>query len=109
MRSKEKITKEIVLIRYYNVLFYLFFEIGLDDFKKQCLVSWVASAESMRMKQIKEWCYLRLNLFIEKISHLELIYGISIHTVDLDMKSESKSLLCLLRDEKWSIAYSSVH
>ena len=46
MRSKEKITKEIVLIRYYNVLFYLFFEIGLDDFKKQCLVSWVASAES---------------------------------------------------------------
>lgn len=59
MRSKEKITKEIVLIRYYNVLFYLFFEIGLDDFKKQCLVSWVASAEGMRMKQIKEWCYFQ--------------------------------------------------
>ena len=53
MRSKEKITKEIVLIRYYNVLFYLFFEIGIDDFKKQCLVSWVASAEGMRMKQNK--------------------------------------------------------
>lgn len=59
MRSKEKITKEIVLIRYYNVLFYLFFEIGIDDFKKQCLVSWVASADSMRMKQIKEWCYFQ--------------------------------------------------
>lgn len=51
MRSKEKITKEIVLIRYYNVLFYLFFEIGIDDFKKQCLVSWVASAEGMRMNR----------------------------------------------------------
>ena len=25
MRSKEKIAEEIVLIRYYNVLFYLFF------------------------------------------------------------------------------------
>ena len=26
MRSKEKIAEEIVLIRYYNVLFYLFFK-----------------------------------------------------------------------------------
>ena len=28
MRSKEKIAEEIVLIRYYNVLFYLFFKTG---------------------------------------------------------------------------------
>ncbi len=35
MRSKEKIEEEIVLIRYYNVLFYLFFKTGMDDFKRQ--------------------------------------------------------------------------
>ena len=39
MRSKEKIAEEIVLIRYYNVLFYLFFKTGMDDFKRQCLIS----------------------------------------------------------------------
>ena len=33
-----KSTEEIVLIRYYNVLFYLFFEVGIDDLKRQCLV-----------------------------------------------------------------------
>lgn len=38
MRSKEKIAEEIVLIRYYNVLFYLFFKTGKDDFKRQCLI-----------------------------------------------------------------------
>lgn len=59
MYEVKKITKEVVLIRYYNVLFYLFFETGIDDFKKQCLVSWVASAESIRMKQIKEWCHFQ--------------------------------------------------
>lgn len=38
MRSKEKIAEEIVLVRYYNVLFYLFFKTGMDDFKRQCLI-----------------------------------------------------------------------
>ena len=36
MRSKGKITEEVVLVRYYNVLFYLFFRAGIDDFKRQC-------------------------------------------------------------------------
>lgn len=36
MGSEEKATKEVVLIRYYNVLFYLFFRLGIDDFKIQC-------------------------------------------------------------------------
>ena len=35
MRSKEKIAEEIVLVRYYNILFYLFFKTGMDDFKRQ--------------------------------------------------------------------------
>lgn len=40
-----KSTEEIVLIRYYNVLFYLFFEVGIDDFKRQCLVNRIGSGE----------------------------------------------------------------
>lgn len=57
MRSEEKITKEAVLIRYYNVLFYLFFRAGIDDFKRQCLVNMIDAGESVRLKQIQEWCH----------------------------------------------------
>ncbi len=57
MRSKKKVTEEIVLLRYYNVLFYLFFKTGTDDFKKQCLISRIDAGESMRMKQIQDWCH----------------------------------------------------
>lgn len=32
MRSEEEMEKEVVLIRYYNVLFYLFFRAGIDEF-----------------------------------------------------------------------------
>ena len=57
MSSEEKITKEAVLIRYYNVLFYLFFRAGIDDFKRQCLVNRIDAGESVRLKQIQEWCH----------------------------------------------------
>lgn len=57
MRSEEKITKEVVLIRYYNVLFYLFFRAGIDDFKRQCLVNRIDAGESVRLKQIQAWCH----------------------------------------------------
>lgn len=57
MRSEKKITKEAVLIRYYNVLFYLFFRAGIDDFKRQCLVNRIDAGESVRLKQIQEWCH----------------------------------------------------
>ena len=49
--------EEIVLIRYYNVLFYLFFKTGMDDFKRQCLIKKIDDGESMRMKQIQDWCH----------------------------------------------------
>ena len=39
MKSKKKIAEDIVLIRYYNVLFYLFFKTEIDDFKRQCLIN----------------------------------------------------------------------
>jgi hypothetical protein len=57
MRSEEKITKEVVLIRYYNVLFYLFFRAGIDDFKRQCLVNRIDAGENVRLQQIQEWCH----------------------------------------------------
>lgn len=42
MRSKEKIAEEIVLIRYYNVLFYLFFKTGIPkmihSIKELCII-----------------------------------------------------------------------
>lgn len=34
MQSKKKVAEEVVVIRYYNVLFYLFFRVGIYDFKK---------------------------------------------------------------------------
>ena len=52
-----KSTEEIILIRYYNVLFYLFFEVGIDDLKRQCLVNRIGSGEPIRMKKIQEWCH----------------------------------------------------
>lgn len=56
MQSKEKAKEEVILIRYYNVLFYLFFRVGIDDFKRQCLANRIDAEESMRMKQIQDWC-----------------------------------------------------
>lgn len=57
MQLKEKEAEEVVLIRYYNVLFYLFFKAGRDDFKRQWLVNRIDAGESMKMKQIQEWCH----------------------------------------------------
>lgn len=57
MQLKEKEAEEVVLIRYYNVLFYLFFKVGRDDFKRQWLVNRIDAGESMKMKQIQEWCH----------------------------------------------------
>ena len=81
MRSKEKIAEEIVLIRYYNVLFYLFFKTGMDDFKRQCLIK--------KTGVIAIRFHLRPNLLIEKIFLSGLIYGICIHIVGLRL-SDSK-------------------
>ena len=64
-----KSTEEIVLIRYYNVLFYLFFEVGIDDLKRQCLVNRIGSGEPIRMKKIQEWCHCHQIPFIVSAQH----------------------------------------
>ena len=56
MKSKEKTMEEVVLIRYYNVLFYLLLKTGIDDFNRQCLVNRIDAGEFMTMKQIMVWC-----------------------------------------------------
>lgn len=56
MQLKKKAAEEVVVIRYYNVLFYLFFRGGVDDFKRQCLVNRIDVGEYIQMKQIQDWC-----------------------------------------------------
>lgn len=97
MKSTEKIAEEIIIIKYYNVLFYLFFMRERDSLKKQCLVNRLESGELLRMKKIQEWCdyhqiFLRLNLCTGKIFHLQLVCGICIHIVDLKWNNIIKNM-----------------
>lgn len=48
--------EETVLIRYYNVLFFLRFKVGIDDFKRDILLGRIRSGEDMKMKDIYCWC-----------------------------------------------------
>lgn len=48
MKSAEKITEEIVILRYYNVIFYLFFKPEVDELKKQYLVKKIDTGESVK-------------------------------------------------------------
>lgn len=56
MLYEEDEKKEIVSVRYYNVLFYLFFKIDSDSIKKQCLIERIEAGEQLNMKQIYGWC-----------------------------------------------------
>lgn len=49
-------SREIVLVGYYNVLFYLMFRVGLDEYKKNILIDRINSGEKMMMKDIYGWC-----------------------------------------------------
>lgn len=48
--------KEIFIVKYYNVLFYLFFEKEKDEFKKDILLKRIQEGERMVMKDIYGWC-----------------------------------------------------
>lgn len=56
MPYRETEEKEIVLVRYYNVLFYIFFRVAADEFKKQLLTERIDSGEQFNMKGIYSWC-----------------------------------------------------
>lgn len=49
-------SREVILVGYYNVLFYLIFRVGLDEYKKNILISRINSGEEMMMKDIYRWC-----------------------------------------------------
>lgn len=49
-------SREVILVRYYNVLFYLIFRTGLDEYKKNILVDRINSGEKIMMKDIYRWC-----------------------------------------------------
>lgn len=63
--------REIILVGYYNVLFYLIFRVGLDEYKKNIFVDRINSGEKMMMRDIYSWCQkqkipLRMKFFYRK-------------------------------------------
>lgn len=61
--------REIVLIRYYNVFFYLSFQVGKDDFIRQYLLEQINTGKVMNMKEISTWCNVHQIPFITKFKY----------------------------------------
>lgn len=61
--------EETVLIRYYNVLFFLRFKEGIDDFKRDILLERIRSGEEMKMKDITSWCRIQEVPFFMKFTY----------------------------------------
>lgn len=56
MLYNKDLQEEIVLIRYYNVMFYLKFRAGIDELKKNIIIERVDSGERLNMRGIYRWC-----------------------------------------------------
>lgn len=57
MRYMRKIDdSEVLLVSYYNVLFYIVFKVRLEGYKRDVLVGQINSGEKMMMKDIYRWC-----------------------------------------------------
>lgn len=56
MMSKENGQKEMVLVRYYNVMFYLVFNTEKDEIKKNTILELIDTGAKVNMKQIYSWC-----------------------------------------------------
>ena len=61
--------REIVLIRYYNIFFYLSFQVGKDDFNRGYLAKQIDDGVIMNMKQIAGWCDVHYIPFITKFKY----------------------------------------
>ena len=61
--------REIVLIRYYNVFFYLSFQVGKDDFNRGYLVKKIDAGVTMNMKELATWCREHQISFITKFKY----------------------------------------
>lgn len=67
--KRVKNMREIVLIRYYNVYFYLFFQTEKDDFNRRYLLEQVDTGVTMNMKEIVIWCNGHEILFMTKFKY----------------------------------------
>lgn len=56
MTSKAHENIEIIQVRYYNVIFSVIFQKGLDDYKMQIFLDKINTGSFCRMKDIYEWC-----------------------------------------------------
>ena len=95
MKSKEKSKEEIVLIRYYNVLFYLVFKGGIDDLIDSAW--WIELIQGSpfgwskyRNGVIIIRSHIEPDLFIERIFLLKPIYGTYILTLGFYWKTDKK-------------------
>lgn len=61
--------REIILIIYYNVYFYLSFQVGKDEISKQCLVKVINAGMVMNMKDLVTWCDKHQIPFIMKFKY----------------------------------------
>ncbi len=48
--------REIILIIYHNVYFYLSFQTGKDEIYRECLVKKIDAGKYVNMKEIADWC-----------------------------------------------------
>lgn len=51
-----KYGERIVIVKYYNVLFYMIFRVGIDNLKVDCLTQMVDEGKNLRMRTIYDWC-----------------------------------------------------
>lgn len=66
MACIENARKEIVVIGYYNVLFYLIIDKDADEFNKYILFQRIQSGERIMMRNIHEWCQKHRISFVTK-------------------------------------------
>lgn len=60
---------EVILIRYYNVQFFLKFQIEKDELKRECLLKLLASSSTIKMKTLYDWCHSHRILVTMKFSY----------------------------------------
>ena len=56
MYMEKESGREVILLRYYNVLFYIVFKAGVDEYKKNIFIDRINSGENIMMKDIYGWC-----------------------------------------------------
>ena len=48
--------ERMVIVKYYNVLFYMLLRVGIDNLKVDCLIQMVDEGTDLRMRTLYDWC-----------------------------------------------------